>query len=80
MVIEILLGIVTNLLCNAISCLGVVSLPLDAIKTLQAITCYGSYVVGSDLLLIFTSVISFWFSVKMGVGIILFIWRLLPLT
>lgn len=80
MIIENIVGFFTSLICQAISACGVLSLSLDGIKTLQAITCYGSYVIGSDMLLIVCTTIAFWLSVKIGLGLILFIWRLLPLT
>jgi len=80
MIVECVLSLFTSLVCQAISACGVLSLPLDSVRVLQAITCYGSYVVGSDLLLIFGSTVAFWLAVKCGLGLLLFIWRLLPLT
>jgi hypothetical protein len=80
MIIESIFNVFTSLICGVISLCGVITLPFDAIKTLQAVTCYGSYVVGSDLLLIFCTTVSFWLAAKVTVGLVLFIWRLLPFT
>lgn len=57
-----------------------VGLPLQAIDTLSLFCGYGAWVVGADLMLIFASMVLFWSMVKVGLGTILFIWRLLPFT
>lgn len=80
MIVMFFVGIVKNLIMGATSLFSAVSLPTSMIGGLATITGYGAYVVGSDLLLIVASVITFWLSVKITVGIILFIWRLLPFT
>ena len=58
----------------------VVTLPVDLLNTLSTITGYGSYFIGGDLLVIFFSMIFFWMSLKIALGLVIFIWKLLPLT
>lgn len=57
-----------------------VDIPTNTIEVLSTITCYGAYIVGTDLLLLFFSCVVFWACVKMTVGLCIFIWKLLPLT
>lgn len=57
-----------------------VGLPLSAIQTLATVACYGSYVVGADLMLVFSGTVCAWSAFKLTSGISLFVWRLLPLT
>jgi hypothetical protein len=80
MIMEFLINIVKNLVLVLLSGFEVITLPTQMISTLATITGYGAYVVGADLLLIIASVIMFWAGVKASMGIILFIWRLLPFT
>jgi hypothetical protein len=80
MILEALISFCTSIICTAVSLCGVITLPSNVISTLQAVTCYGSYVVGSDLLLIFCTTVTFWLTAKITVGLVLFIWRLLPFT
>jgi hypothetical protein len=80
MIFETMLQFCTSLICTAVSLCGVITLPSNLLSTLQAVTCYGSYVVGSDLLLIFCSNVTFWLAAKVTIGLVLFIWRLLPFT
>lgn len=53
------------------------SAPLSVIGEFCSV---GSWLIGSDLLFIVGGSIVFWFGVKTTVGIVLFIWRLLPFT
>lgn len=69
-----------TLLDALLSGLSLAQIPTQEISVLATIVSYGSYVVGSDLLLCFASVVSGWILMKMTVGIGLFIWRFLPFT
>lgn len=80
MIFEVLLGICKTILINAISSLGVLHLPLDIAAFLGTVTNYGAFCVGGDIMFMFTSSVMFWFGVKCSLGIVLFIWRLLPFT
>lgn len=57
-----------------------VSLPLNLISVVIGVMRVGAWVVGADLIAITFSTIIFWLSFRFVAGLILFIWRLLPLT
>jgi len=73
-------NLIKGLLIGAISLLSSITLPTQMISALSTITGYGAYVVGGDLLLIVSSAIGFWLTAKLTVGLILFVWRLMPFT
>lgn len=60
--------------------LAFLGLPYDLINTLSSILCYGTWVIGADLMAIIISSIVFWWTVKFAVGLIVWVWELLPLT
>ena len=62
------------------SAFEMIALPVDLISTLYNILCYGSWVVGSDVLLLFVGSVTFWWSVKFSVGLAIWIYEHLPLT
>lgn len=80
MVVMFFVNIVKGLLLGAIELFGVITLPTQMISALATITGYGAFIIGSDLLLIFATVVTFWFTVKCTIGLIVFVWKLLPLT
>ena len=73
MIFEVLINIVVALLCGLVNGMSLVSLPLDLIR-------YGNYVVGADLMLITFSCIAGWIGIRCTLGLIIFIWKMLPLT
>lgn len=80
MILEALISLFSSFILGILDLLSVVSLPLDAISVLQTFCVYGSYVVGSDLLMLFASVVFTWTAAKLSVGLALRIWEYLPLT
>ena len=56
------------------------SLPTDLISTTINIMKYGAYVIGGDLVALVFGCILFWLTFKFTAGLVLFIWRLIPLT
>lgn len=80
MIIETLISLAVNLFSALIDLCDFVSLPFDLINVLGTICGYGSFIVGSDLLLLFSGCITFWLSFKMSIGVFKFIWELLPFT
>ena len=56
------------------------SLLYDAVSVLSEFCVYGSYVVGADFMLIFSSLIVMCATAKLTVGIGVRLWELLPLT
>lgn len=52
----------------------------DVMDGLATFTGYGSWVVGADLLAVFGASVMFWWVFKGTVGVVVFLWRLLPFT
>ncbi len=80
MIIEFFVTLVTNLLTSALSAAQVLTIPSDIAGALSTFMAYGNYVVGGDLLLLFATSVTTWMTLKLTVGVVLFVWRLLPLT
>lgn len=80
MIVEGLLDIITSLIFGLFSTFEIVKLPLELIGVLSTILQYGVWVVGADVMaLVFSSVFAWW-GIKFTVGIVLWLWELLPLT
>ena len=80
MIVEFFIKMFVAFLDTLISAVSMVTLPIDMISALSTVSAYGSWVVGSDLLLIFATCVFTWTTVKIGIGLVLFVWRLLPFT
>lgn len=81
MLIEIFLSVIVGLLSTAMSGLGsVVSLPVSVIEVLSTIWGYGTFILGSDIFVLCMSSFFFWFFARFTIGLISFVWSLLPLT
>ena len=80
MIFEGLIAILCELIVGALGAFNMVSLPVNMIQALGAFCSYGAYIVGADLLLIFCSSVLLWMTIKGTLGLVLFIWRLLPFT
>lgn len=80
MIIETLINFAVGIFSAIISGLNFFSIPTDFIKILATFCVYGNWIVGADILLLFAGCIASWFSIKISLGIVLFIWEELPLT
>lgn len=80
MIFEVLINILVELIVVAIGSFNLVTLPVNVIETLGAVMVYGNAIVGADLMLVFASNVLAWMGLKLAVGILLFLWRLLPFT
>lgn len=80
MILEGLINIFVSFLLGLLDSLSILSLPLDMITVLHEFCVYGSYIVGSDLLMLFASLVFTWTTAKLTVGIGIRLWELLPLT
>ena len=80
MILEALITLFSNFIQGLLDMVSIVSLPLDAIEVLHQVCLYGSYIVGSDLLMLFGSLIFTWTAAKLSVGVGIRLWELLPLT
>lgn len=80
MVIEALLDFIIGLFMSTIAGFEVVKLPLEIIGVLTSILQYGVWIVGADVMaLVFGSVFGWW-ALKGTLGLLVFLWKLLPLT
>ena len=80
MIQESLIQFICNLLIAGCSGLEILTLPTDFINVLTSILAYGVWVVGSDVLLLFSGSVLFWLTLKSSLGLVIWLWKLLPLT
>lgn len=80
MIVGTLVDLFIGILRAALSGFEIVGLPLQYINTLNTILVYGVWIVGVDIMAIFVSTVVFWWAVKLAVGLIVWLWELLPLT
>lgn len=78
MIIEAIINIACNLIGMLFSTLEIIHLPLDIIETLYTILCYGTWVVGADVLLIFAGSVVMWWTAKWTVGFGIWLYEHLP--
>lgn len=82
MIVEALITLCVAVLSGLFSLIEVsgLSLLVDAVGALTTFAVFGSYVVGSDLLLVFGGMVAAWAAAKISVGIGIRLWELLPFT
>lgn len=80
MIVESIIDLFFNSLTLAFHGMEIVGLPFQVISVLQTILCYGVWIVGADIMAIFVSLIVGWWVVKFTVGLVIWLWELLPLT
>lgn len=80
MILEGLAGFAMNILSFIFDGFNFLSLPVSLISTLINIMKYGAWVLGGDLVAIVFGTVFFWLTFKFSAGLILFIYRLIPLT
>lgn len=57
-----------------------VGLPTQTIEALTTILAYGNWIVGVDIMVLFSATVVFWWGFKMSIGLIVWVWERLPLT
>lgn len=80
MIIESICSFACSLLYGLFSTLEVISLPIHLINTLTAILQYGTWVVGSDILLLFAGSVCLWWGVKASIGVGIWVYEHIPLV
>lgn len=78
MIIEALFHFARNILMFAFGVINYVPISYDAVQSLYEILCYGTWVVGADLLAVVCAQITFWIGVRLTVGLISFVWDWIP--
>ena len=58
--------------------IDVFEIPSDLVSVLYSILCYGTWVVGSDVLLLCTGCFTFWIGIRMSVGLAVWVYDHLP--
>lgn len=79
MIFQVLIDFAVNIVSGLISGLSFFSIPVDLVNTLATVCVYGNWLVGADVLLLFAGCVSCWFGIKISAGIVLFVYRLIPL-
>lgn len=80
MVVESLVSMFINLMLGVCDTISLVPLPVAMMDVLFDILCYGTWIIGADFMAIFLTAIVGWFVVRFTLGIVIFLWELLPLT
>lgn len=80
MIVQNVVDLFFSVLGMAFSGLEIIGLPLQYINTLQTILVYGVWVVGADIMALFVSMVVGWWTIKLAVGLVVWLWELLPLT
>lgn len=78
MILEGLINIFVSFIDFMISGVSVFTLPLDMISAVSTLGAFGSWIVGSDLLMMVGACIFHWTVIKITVGVVLFVYRLIP--
>lgn len=80
MIVESVCSFAAAILKGLFGLIEIWTLPFDLIGVLTEILRYGVWVVGSDVLLLFTGSVFLWWTVKASVGVAIWIYDKLPLT
>ena len=80
MIVETIVDIFFNSLLGFFNGLELIGLPFQLINTLSTILVYGVWIVGADIMALFISMVVSWWVIKLTIGLVLWIWELLPLT
>lgn len=80
MIVETLLDFVIYLFMSAISGFEVLKLPLEIIGVLTNVLQYGVWIVGADVMALVFGTVFGWWTLKATAGLVIFLWKLIPLT
>ena len=81
LIIEFLFNILVGSLTTALDMVGsILTLPFDTITVLANIWGYGTFILGSDLFVLCMASFFFWFLCRLTVGMVTWLWSLLPFT
>ena len=80
MIIESVVDLFFSVVGLALEGLEVVHLPYQFISTLSTILSYGIWICGVDIMGYFITTVITWWVIKFTVGLVIWVWELLPLT
>lgn len=78
MIIEGLFHLARNILLFTFGLVNYVPVSYDAVQSLYEIVCYGTWVVGPDMLAVVCASITFWIGIRTSVALIKFVWDWIP--
>lgn len=79
MIFQVLIDFAVNIISRLIGGLSFFTIPFDFINVLATVCVYGNWLVGADVLLLFAGCVGSWFAIKITAGVVLFVYRLIPL-
>lgn len=80
MIIKALATVFMEAIVALVGLIEFVTLPVDLASTLVTVLSYGNWIVGSDVLLIFSGSVLFWLGVRWSFNLAIWVYKLLPLT
>lgn len=80
MIAEGLIDLFFGIFRVAFGAIEIVSLPTQTIEALTTILAYGNWIVGIDIMALFSASVIFWWVFNMSIGLIVWVWNRLPLT
>lgn len=78
MISEGIISFCCGIIEHFILALDFISLPFDVINTLTTILQFGVWVVGADILLLFTGSLTLWWGAKLSIGVALWLYEKIP--
>lgn len=80
MIFNLLFDLLSSLFLLVADAISLVPLPVALMDVLFDIFCYGTWVVGADFMASFITAVAGWYYVRWSIGILVFLWDLLPFT
>lgn len=80
MIVSGLIDLVCSILKGLLSLADKLHIPVDAINVIGQITKYGCWIVGADFMALFFGVVISMYTIKFSIGVIEWVWKMLPLT
>ena len=82
MILEILIFLFSGIFLSFLELVEIsgINILISAVAALSEFFVYGSYIVGADMLLVFTGIVFAWACAKLSVGVGIRLWELFPFT
>lgn len=80
MIVNALLNLFLELFIGGVKAIEAVNLPLNTINALTHILAFGNWIVGADIMALFTASVIFWWVFHLSIGLIVWVWEKLPFT
>jgi len=80
MILQGIMDVFYGIFCQLMTVVSIIDIPADIANGMVAVTGFGAWVCGADILVLTFAVVSGWFVLKLTVGLVLWLWDLLPFT